>query len=220
MMENRSCACVRDCRRQSHSEVPPPFRHRANGAVGALCNSPNCVLEGPDQARSGAGAGPDQSRSGAGAGPDQSRSGAGKVLVTGGAGYFGFRLGRTLAGQGATVLMLDLLKPPWDLPDGAVFQQVRGNWRHWVVEGLLGNRSRCSAQASGFSMRFHDSDVSEKPLGYGKSRESESETAMIMFQQVFFLQLMVYYGFSAGGSVLMGKAMINGTDNSIVIVRI
>ncbi|XP_056093207.1 putative short-chain dehydrogenase/reductase family 42E member 2 [Rhinichthys klamathensis goyatoka] len=109
MKENRSCACLLDCRRSSHSDAPPPFRHRANGAVGALCNSPNCMLEGPDQARKG---------------PDQSRSGAGKVLVTGGAGYFGFRLGRTLAGQGATVLMLDLLKPPWDIPDGAVFQQI------------------------------------------------------------------------------------------------
>lgn len=220
MMENRSCACVLDCRRPSHSDVPPPFRHRANGAVGALCNSPNCVLEGLDQARSGAGAGPDQSRSGAGVGPDQSRSGAGKVLVTGGAGYFGFRLGRTLAGQGATVLMLDLLKPPWDIPDGAVFQQVRGNWRHWVVEGLLGNRSRCSAQASGFSTRFHDSDVSEKPLGIGKSRESESETAMLMFQQVLlmFLQLMVGSQLEGRSSKKMvcsysgGKAMLNGTD--------
>jgi len=175
MKENRSCACVLDCRRSSHSDAPPPFRHRANGAVGALCNSPNCMLEAPDQA---------------GAGPDQSRSGAGKVLVTGGAGYFGFRLGRTLAGQGATVLMLDLLKPPWDIPDGAVFQQVRGNWRRRVAEGLLGHRSRCSVvQASG----FRDSDVSEKPLGYGKSRESESETAML----TWFLQ---YYVFSTGGS--------------------
>uniref|UniRef100_A0A8C1SGZ8 Short chain dehydrogenase/reductase family 42E, member 2 n=1 Tax=Cyprinus carpio TaxID=7962 RepID=A0A8C1SGZ8_CYPCA len=47
-----------------------------------------------------------------------------RVLVTGGAGYFGFRLGRALAGQGATVLLLDLHKPPWDIPDGAVFQQI------------------------------------------------------------------------------------------------
>uniref|UniRef100_A0A673I9T0 Short chain dehydrogenase/reductase family 42E, member 2 n=1 Tax=Sinocyclocheilus rhinocerous TaxID=307959 RepID=A0A673I9T0_9TELE len=46
------------------------------------------------------------------------------VLVTGGAGYFGFRLGRALAGQGATVLLLDLHKPPWDIPNGAVFQQI------------------------------------------------------------------------------------------------
>uniref|UniRef100_A0A8C2K404 Short chain dehydrogenase/reductase family 42E, member 2 n=1 Tax=Cyprinus carpio TaxID=7962 RepID=A0A8C2K404_CYPCA len=46
------------------------------------------------------------------------------VLVTGGAGYFGFRLGRALAVQGATVLLLDLHKPPWDIPDGAVFQQI------------------------------------------------------------------------------------------------
>uniref|UniRef100_A0A8C1WCK9 Short chain dehydrogenase/reductase family 42E, member 2 n=1 Tax=Cyprinus carpio TaxID=7962 RepID=A0A8C1WCK9_CYPCA len=51
--------------------------------------------------------------------------GTGRVLVTGGAGYFGFRLGRALAGQGATVFLLDLHKPPWDIPDGAVFQQVK-----------------------------------------------------------------------------------------------
>uniref|UniRef100_A0A673FTD2 Putative short-chain dehydrogenase/reductase family 42E member 2 n=1 Tax=Sinocyclocheilus rhinocerous TaxID=307959 RepID=A0A673FTD2_9TELE len=40
------------------------------------------------------------------------------------AGYFGFRLGHALAGQGATVFLLDLHKPPWDIPDGAVFQQI------------------------------------------------------------------------------------------------
>uniref|UniRef100_A0A3B4CQC0 3-beta hydroxysteroid dehydrogenase/isomerase domain-containing protein n=1 Tax=Pygocentrus nattereri TaxID=42514 RepID=A0A3B4CQC0_PYGNA len=47
----------------------------------------------------------------------------GKVLVTGGAGFFGFRLGRALARQGTSVILLDLLKPAWDIPDGAVFLQ-------------------------------------------------------------------------------------------------
>uniref|UniRef100_A0AAY4BPC1 3-beta hydroxysteroid dehydrogenase/isomerase domain-containing protein n=1 Tax=Denticeps clupeoides TaxID=299321 RepID=A0AAY4BPC1_9TELE len=45
------------------------------------------------------------------------------VLVTGGAGYFGFRLGRALASRGVAVVLLDLHKPPWDVPEGAVFHQ-------------------------------------------------------------------------------------------------
>lgn len=109
-VEQLPCACLLDCRRQTHSRsaaAAAPIRHRANGAVGALCNSPNCVVASRLE------------------GPEQGRCGAGRVLVTGGAGYFGFRLGRALAGQGATVLLLDLHKPPWDIPDGAVFQQVR-----------------------------------------------------------------------------------------------
>ncbi|KAF4115472.1 putative short-chain dehydrogenase/reductase family 42E member 2 [Onychostoma macrolepis] len=116
MKENRSlcqveqlpCACLLDCHRQTHtrSATGAPIRHRANGAVGALCNSPNCVVAARLEDS------------------EQGRHGAGRVLVTGGAGYFGFRLGRALAGQGATVLLLDLHKPPWDIPDGAVFQQI------------------------------------------------------------------------------------------------
>ncbi|XP_061701236.1 putative short-chain dehydrogenase/reductase family 42E member 2 isoform X4 [Syngnathoides biaculeatus] len=51
-------------------------------------------------------------------------SSAGTVLVTGGGGYFGFRLGRELAGQGAAVILLDMSKPSWDIPDGAVFYQA------------------------------------------------------------------------------------------------
>ncbi|XP_061079303.1 putative short-chain dehydrogenase/reductase family 42E member 2 [Conger conger] len=46
-----------------------------------------------------------------------------KVLVTGGAGYFGFRLGCALASQGLSVILLDLVKPHWDTPDGTVFHQ-------------------------------------------------------------------------------------------------
>uniref|UniRef100_A0A665V2Y2 Short chain dehydrogenase/reductase family 42E, member 2 n=1 Tax=Echeneis naucrates TaxID=173247 RepID=A0A665V2Y2_ECHNA len=46
-----------------------------------------------------------------------------KVLVTGGGGYFGFRLGRELARQGMSVILLDLNKSPCDVPDGAIFYQ-------------------------------------------------------------------------------------------------
>ncbi|XP_067089204.1 putative short-chain dehydrogenase/reductase family 42E member 2 [Osmerus mordax] len=83
-------------------------RHRANG-VSALCSSPECPAsrldEGMALVKRGAGVG------------------AGKVLVTGGAGYFGFKLGRALASQGVEVVLLDLHKPPWETPDGALFHQ-------------------------------------------------------------------------------------------------
>ncbi|KAL3053773.1 hypothetical protein OYC64_006155 [Pagothenia borchgrevinki] len=48
---------------------------------------------------------------------------SGKVLVTGGGGYFGFRLGRDLASQGVSVILLDMNRPPCDIPDGATFYQ-------------------------------------------------------------------------------------------------
>ncbi|XP_051570776.1 putative short-chain dehydrogenase/reductase family 42E member 2 [Myxocyprinus asiaticus] len=116
MKENRSmcqveqlpCACLLDsatgCHRQTHTTVAP-MRYRANGAVGALCNSLNCTVAARLE------------------GSEQARSGSGRVLVTGGAGYFGFRLGQALARQGVLVILLDLHKPPWDIPDGAVFHQ-------------------------------------------------------------------------------------------------
>uniref|UniRef100_A0A667XNR9 Short chain dehydrogenase/reductase family 42E, member 2 n=1 Tax=Myripristis murdjan TaxID=586833 RepID=A0A667XNR9_9TELE len=50
-------------------------------------------------------------------------SSSGKMLVTGGGGYFGFKLGRALASQGLSVILLDLHKPTWDTPDGAAFYQ-------------------------------------------------------------------------------------------------
>lgn len=48
----------------------------------------------------------------------------GKVLVTGGGGYFGSKLGTELARQGMSVILLDIYKPPCEIPDGAVFCQV------------------------------------------------------------------------------------------------
>ncbi|KAL7826547.1 hypothetical protein AOLI_G00317560 [Acnodon oligacanthus] len=80
-------------------------RHRANGAVGAWCSSPDCRASSRLE------------------GPEQPHRGGGKALVTGGAGFFGFRLGRALARQGTNVILLDLHKPAWDIPDGAVFLQ-------------------------------------------------------------------------------------------------
>ncbi|KAG7317364.1 hypothetical protein KOW79_019662 [Hemibagrus wyckioides] len=82
-------------------------RNRANGAVKSLCSSPDCSpsvrLESAEQIR---------------------KSGGGeKALVTGGAGFFGFRLGKALARQGISVILLDLHQPQRELPDGAVFLQ-------------------------------------------------------------------------------------------------
>lgn len=83
-------------------------RNRANGAVKALCSSPDCGtsvrLESAEQIHRG--------------------GGGQKALVTGGAGFFGFRLGKALARQGVSVILLDLHQPRWELPDGAVFLQV------------------------------------------------------------------------------------------------
>ncbi|XP_051244960.1 putative short-chain dehydrogenase/reductase family 42E member 2 [Dicentrarchus labrax] len=47
----------------------------------------------------------------------------GKVLVTGGGGYFGSKLGRELATQGMSVILMDINKPPCDFPDGVIFYQ-------------------------------------------------------------------------------------------------
>uniref|UniRef100_UPI00398E9F9C putative short-chain dehydrogenase/reductase family 42E member 2 n=1 Tax=Pristiophorus japonicus TaxID=55135 RepID=UPI00398E9F9C len=46
------------------------------------------------------------------------------TLVTGGAGYFGYRLGCTLARSGVSVILVDIHEPRWCLPDGAVFLQM------------------------------------------------------------------------------------------------
>ncbi|MGH0161892.1 UNVERIFIED_CONTAM: hypothetical protein FKN15_042037 [Acipenser sinensis] len=45
------------------------------------------------------------------------------ALVTGGGGYFGYRLGCALVRCGISVILLDLHKPKWDIPEGAVFLQ-------------------------------------------------------------------------------------------------
>ncbi|XP_026195234.1 putative short-chain dehydrogenase/reductase family 42E member 2 [Anabas testudineus] len=46
-----------------------------------------------------------------------------KVVVTGGGGYFGFRLGKELTRQGMSVILLDLNRPLYEIPEGAVFYQ-------------------------------------------------------------------------------------------------
>lgn len=83
------------------------IRHRAHGAAADSCSGPESVA----------------SRLGEEAALARGVS-TGKVVVTGGGGYFGFRLGRELASQGMTVILLDMNKPPCEIPDGAIFYQV------------------------------------------------------------------------------------------------
>ncbi|XP_077412521.1 putative short-chain dehydrogenase/reductase family 42E member 2 isoform X2 [Vanacampus margaritifer] len=83
------------------NQAPLAIRQRPNGA--SRCSSPECGA----------------SKVG------QWASSAGPVLVTGGGGYFGFRLGRALAAQGTSVILLDMNKPSWDIPDGVLFYQLR-----------------------------------------------------------------------------------------------
>ncbi|XP_025020384.1 putative short-chain dehydrogenase/reductase family 42E member 2 [Python bivittatus] len=46
-----------------------------------------------------------------------------KVLITGGSGYCGFYLTCALIREGIRVVLLDILKPTWEIPEGAVFLQ-------------------------------------------------------------------------------------------------
>nr|XP_020475500.1 putative short-chain dehydrogenase/reductase family 42E member 2 [Monopterus albus] len=82
------------------------MRNRVNGATATSCCSPECVA----------------SRLGEETALARSTS-TGKVVVTGGGGYFGFRLVKELASQGMSVILLDMNKPPGDIPDGAIFYQ-------------------------------------------------------------------------------------------------
>ncbi|XP_075755578.1 putative short-chain dehydrogenase/reductase family 42E member 2 [Pelodiscus sinensis] len=46
-----------------------------------------------------------------------------KVLITGGGGYFGYNLGCALTKLGITVVLFDIQKPKWELPNGATHFQ-------------------------------------------------------------------------------------------------
>lgn len=83
-------------------------RHRGNRATAGSCSNMECAA----------------SKLGEEAGLVWGIS-TGKVVVTGGGGYFGFRLGKELARQGMSVILLDLNKPSCEIPDKAVFYQVR-----------------------------------------------------------------------------------------------
>ncbi|XP_071318953.1 putative short-chain dehydrogenase/reductase family 42E member 2 [Trachinotus anak] len=82
------------------------IRNRVNGAMAASCSSPECAASRLEEEVALA-----------------RGISTGKVVVTGGGGYFGFRLGRELARQGMSVILLDMNKLPCDVPDGAIFCQ-------------------------------------------------------------------------------------------------
>lgn len=63
----------------------------------------------------------------------------GKALVTGGGGYLGSRLGRELASQGMSVVLVDINKAACDVPDGAVYHQVGVAERREEGQNLLGS---------------------------------------------------------------------------------
>uniref|UniRef100_A0A8C3I535 Short chain dehydrogenase/reductase family 42E, member 2 n=1 Tax=Chrysemys picta bellii TaxID=8478 RepID=A0A8C3I535_CHRPI len=46
------------------------------------------------------------------------------TVVTGGGGYFGYNLGCALAKSGASVVLLDIQEPIWEIPNGVVFIQA------------------------------------------------------------------------------------------------
>ncbi|KAM4833456.1 short-chain dehydrogenase/reductase family 42E member 1 [Thomomys bottae] len=58
------------------------------------------------------------------------------ILITGGSGYFGFRLGCALSQKGVNVVLLDVCSPPQAIPEGMKF--VRADIRHfWEVESAF-----------------------------------------------------------------------------------
>ncbi|XP_041634499.1 putative short-chain dehydrogenase/reductase family 42E member 2 [Cheilinus undulatus] len=104
------------------SSPPVTVRHRVSGAMASSCSSPECAA----------------SRLGEEAALARDVT-TGKVVVTGGGGYFGFRLGKELASQGMTVILLDMRRPPCEIPEGAIFYQsdIRDfSSLHKVCEGI------------------------------------------------------------------------------------
>ncbi|MEQ2180665.1 hypothetical protein GOODEAATRI_003526 [Goodea atripinnis] len=100
--------CLSDPSQVASCGTATALRHRVSGATAGTCNSPNCTA----------------SKLGQEVGASAWDGYKGKMLVTGGGGYFGFRLAKDLASEGMTVILLDVNKPPWDIPDGAIFFQV------------------------------------------------------------------------------------------------
>lgn len=48
-----------------------------------------------------------------------------RAVVTGGGGYCGYNLGCALANIGASVVLCDIHKPLWVIPNGVVWIEVR-----------------------------------------------------------------------------------------------
>lgn len=50
-----------------------------------------------------------------------------RTVVTGGGGYLGYNLGCALAKAGVAVVLFDIRKPKWEIPNGADFFKVCWN---------------------------------------------------------------------------------------------
>ncbi|XP_047214470.1 putative short-chain dehydrogenase/reductase family 42E member 2 [Girardinichthys multiradiatus] len=115
--------CLSDPSQVASCGTATALRHRVSGATAGTCNSPNYTGSKLRQE----------------VGASAWDGYKGKMLVTGGGGYFGFRLAKDLASEGMTVILLDVNKPPWDIPDGAIFFQndIRDySSLHKVCEGV------------------------------------------------------------------------------------
>ncbi|NXG02217.1 D42E1 reductase, partial [Sakesphorus luctuosus] len=59
-------------------------------------------------------------------------------VVTGGGGYFGYKLGCALANIGASVILYDMHKPIWEIPDGVVCVQADLRNYHAILTACEG----------------------------------------------------------------------------------
>lgn len=64
-----------------------------------------------------------------------------KTVITGGAGYFGFTLGCTLAKLGTEVILYDVNLPLWETPKGVQLIQVMRDL--WIPPPFLFSKKGC-----------------------------------------------------------------------------
>lgn len=86
------------------SQSADMIRTRSNGVVPHCSQASDCRANGH-------------------VGPLQKRTA--KALITGGGGYFGYHLGCALAREEIHVVLFDRQKPRWEVPNRAVFFQVK-----------------------------------------------------------------------------------------------
>ncbi|KAG2455295.1 D42E1 reductase, partial [Polypterus senegalus] len=77
-----------------------------------------------------------------------------KALVTGGAGYLGQHLGCTLVREGISVILLDLQKPKWDIPEGANF--IQGDIRDYKTVYKASEDVDCVFHVASYGMSGPD----------------------------------------------------------------
>nr|XP_028562577.1 putative short-chain dehydrogenase/reductase family 42E member 2 [Podarcis muralis] len=73
-----------------------------------------------------------------------------KTVITGGAGYFGFSLGRALAKAGTSVILYDINQPLWEIPKGVVF--VQADVRHYDPLYAACEGADCVIHAAAYGM--------------------------------------------------------------------